>query len=97
MNPTDFANAFSDWVKDSYIEELAGQQINIDGKSLRGSLDKKGNCNVHIVHSWAHEKGVLIGQYKTKEKSNEITAIPPLLEQFGNLFSSNLRPPCNTC
>ena len=82
MNPVAFSNAFSDWVKDVHIGDLAGQQINIDGKSLRGALNKKGNRNVHIVHAWAHEKGMLIGQHKTDEKSNEISAIPSLLEQI---------------
>ena len=82
MNPKAFSNAFYDWVKDVHICELAGKQINIDGKTLRGALNQKGNCNVHIVHAWVHEEGMLIGQLKTDEKSNEITAIPNLLEQL---------------
>lgn len=82
MNPQAFSNAFYDWVKDVHISKLAGKQINIDGKSLRGALNKKGKCNVHIVHAWVHEVGLLIGQLKTDEKSNEITAIPALLEQI---------------
>jgi predicted transposase YbfD/YdcC len=82
MNPTAFSNAFYDWVKDIHICDLAGKQINIDGKSLRGAINKKGNRNIHIVHAWAHEDGMLIGQLKTDEKSNEITAIPSLLEQL---------------
>lgn len=82
MNPTAFSNAFYDWVKDVHICELAGKQINVDGKTLRGALNKKGNCNIHIVHAWVHEEGMLIGQLKTDEKSNEITAIPNLLEQI---------------
>lgn len=82
MNPTAFSTAFYDWVKDVHICELAGKQINVDGKTLRGALNKKGNCNIHIVHAWVHEEGMLIGQLKTDEKSNEITAIPNLLEQI---------------
>lgn len=82
MNPTAFSNAFYDWVKDVHVCELAGKQINIDGKSLRGAINKRGNCNIHIVHAWAHEDGMLIGQLKTDEKSNEIKAIPALLEQI---------------
>ena len=49
---------------------------------MRGARNKNGNCNVHIVHAWVHEHGMLIGQQKTDEKSNEITAIPALLEQL---------------
>lgn len=82
MNPQAFSDAFFKWVKDVHICSLAGKQINIDGKSLRGARNKKGNCNIHIVHAWVHESGMLIGQLKTEEKSNEITAIPALLEQL---------------
>jgi len=80
MNPQAFSDAFFKWIKDEHISSLAGKQINIDGKSLRGARSKKGNSNVHIVHAWVHEYGMLIGQLKTDEKSNEITAIPALLE-----------------
>lgn len=82
MNPQAFSDAFFKWVKDVHISSLAGKQINIDGKSLRGARNKKGNSNIHIVHAWVHENGMLIGQLKTEEKSNEITAIPTLLEQL---------------
>ena len=82
MNPQAFSDAFFKWVKDEHISSLAGKQINIDGKSLRGARNRKGNCNVHIVHAWVHEYGMLIGQLKTDEKSNEITAIPALLEKI---------------
>ncbi|HEV8052669.1 MAG TPA: ISAs1 family transposase [Parachlamydiaceae bacterium] len=82
INPKAFSDAFYDWVKDIHICDLAGKQINVDGKSLRGAINKKGNCNVHIVHAWVHEEGMLIGQLKTDEKSNEITAIPILLGQI---------------
>ena len=82
MDPKYFSDAFFQWVKDEHISSLAGKQINIDGKSLRGARNRKGTCNIHIVHAWVHERGMLIGQLKTDEKSNEITAIPTLLEQI---------------
>ena len=82
MDPKAFAEAFHRWAQNAYICSTIGKQINIDGKSLRGACNKKGNCNVHIVHAWAHEQGLLIGQKKTDEKSNEITAIPTLLSQI---------------
>jgi len=82
MDSQSFSDAFFKWVKDEHICSLAGKQINIDGKSLRGARNRKGNCNIHIVHAWVHERGMLIGQLKTDEKSNEITAIPALLKQI---------------
>lgn len=58
---------------------LAGQTIAIDGKSLRGSHD--GGVNMaHLVAAWHSAAGLALGQVKTESKSNEITAIPALLE-----------------
>lgn len=82
MNPQAFAKTFYEWAQTGPIDSLEGQQINFDGKSMRGAFNRKGNCNIHIVHAWAHESGLLIGQQKTEEKSNEITAIPLLLQQL---------------
>lgn len=82
MHPQAFARAFDEWSKTVPITSLKGEQINIDGKSLRGARNKRGNSNIHVVHAWVHGKGLLIGQQKTEEKSNEITAIPLLLQQF---------------
>jgi predicted transposase YbfD/YdcC len=67
----------------------SGVQICIDGKSLRGSATKMeqqlphnqgGKSAVHIVHAWCNDLEICLGQYKTEAKSNEITAIPALLE-----------------
>ena len=82
MNPQAFANAFNEWTKTGPLTSLEGEQLNLDGKSLRGACNKKGKCNIHIVHAYVHGKGLLVGQQKTEEKSNEITAIPLLLQQF---------------
>ena len=79
MDPEAFAQAFYAWSKAKASDD---DQICIDGKSLRGSLGKNGKCNLHIVHAYAHNLGMLIGQEKIQEKSNEITAIPTLLEQL---------------
>ena len=52
----------------------------IDGKTLRRSHDRaKGRPPIHIVSAWARENGLVLGQIKTEEKSNEISAIPELL------------------
>ena len=66
-----------------------GTVINVDGKKLRGSASKKeqqtphsegGKGAVHLVQAWCNELQLCLGQYKTEDKSNEITAIPALLE-----------------
>ncbi len=55
--------------------------ISIDGKTLRGSYDRdKGLKNLHLVTAWASEQRLVIGQVKVEDHSNEITAIPALLE-----------------
>lgn len=82
MNPEAFAEAFARWTRDCHVGNLEGKQLSLDGKSLRSALDANENCNTHIVHAWLHEQGLLIGQKKTNEKSNEITAIPALLSQI---------------
>jgi hypothetical protein len=55
--------------------------INIDGKTLRGSHDKlNGKKTLHLIHAYASNAELLLGQLSVEEKSNEITAIPDLLE-----------------
>jgi len=58
-----------------------GDIVAIDGKTLPRSYDKKSKKSaVHMVSAWSSANGVVLGQEKTSEKSNEITAIPELLE-----------------
>jgi predicted transposase YbfD/YdcC len=57
------------------------QNINIDGKTIRGSGKGGGNA-VHVVSAWAGEEETVLGQLAADEKSNEITAVPKLLELF---------------
>ena len=53
----------------------------IDGKTLRRSYDKKSNkAAIHMVSAWSSKNSCVLGQVKTEEKSNEITAIPELLK-----------------
>lgn len=59
-----------------------GQVIAIDGKTVRGSHERRiGQDAIHLVNAWATGNGIALGQWKTDTKSNEITAIPPLLRQ----------------
>ena len=53
--------------------------INIDGKQMRGATDA-GGVTVHILSAWCHDCGISLGQLKVADKSNEITAIPKLLD-----------------
>jgi len=82
LNPETFQRCFQAWIKEVF-EVTEGQIIAIDGKTLRRSHDKKSNKSaIHMVHAWATENSVLLGQVKTSEKSNEITAIPELLDML---------------
>jgi predicted transposase YbfD/YdcC len=58
-----------------------GEIIAVDGKSARGSRDRRrGRSPLHMVSAWACRNRLVLGQEATEEKSNEITAIPKLLE-----------------
>ena len=64
-------------------EDIPREVIAVDGKSLRGSANKrKKSSALHLVHAWATEQKMLLAQVKTEIKSNEITAIPKLLEMI---------------
>ena len=79
LHPGEFNRCFLSWVK--AVHRWGAQTINIDGKCLRGSRDEpNGRSAIHIVSAWARESGLSLGQVKVDEKSNEITAIPELLE-----------------
>lgn len=75
-----FQLAFYEWVL-AVNEIVDGQVINIDGKCLRGSDDKRlGKRAIYMVSAWAEANEIVLGQRKVDEKSNEITAIPELLK-----------------
>ena len=79
LHPSAFKVFFERWVDALMGKEPAGH-VAIDGKTLRGSFDgASGKTAIHMVHAWSCEKNLLLGQVKTSEKSNEITAIPELL------------------
>jgi predicted transposase YbfD/YdcC len=72
--------AFRRWVV-AVARLTKGEVVAIDGKTLRRSFDEAGSSAfVHMVSAWASNNGVVLGQVKTEEKSNEITAIPRLLK-----------------
>lgn len=79
LDPKQLENSFIKWVK-SLAEITSGEIVSIDGKTIRGSRNKGSKTFVHMVSAWANTNHLLLGQVKVDEKSNEITAIPKLLE-----------------
>lgn len=80
IDPEEFSRCFIRWVK-AIAEVTAGEVVAIDGKTLRRSFDAASEkAAIHMVSAWATENSLVLGQVKTDEKSNEITAIPKLLE-----------------
>jgi predicted transposase YbfD/YdcC len=82
LKPEQFVQCFLNWVE-GFTDASVERHIAIDGKTARASLDRKSGLNpVHIVSAWAREAGLALGQVAVDEKSNEITAIPKLLEML---------------
>ena len=80
LNAKAFRNCFIAWMR-ALAGTVDGMLVAIDGKTLRRSFDcASGRTALHLVHAWAAENRVLLGQVATSEKSNEITAIPELLD-----------------
>ena len=78
LDPDQFREGFLNWMQ--AVCELVAGVIAIDGKKLRRSHDKRlGQEAIHMVSAWGEANGVVLGQQKVDEKSNEITAIPLLL------------------
>jgi predicted transposase YbfD/YdcC len=82
IEPKQFSSCFTSWINE--ISVLSDKEVvAIDGKSIRNSYDKaSGKSAVHMVSAFASKNGLCLGQVSTKEKSNEITAIPELLENI---------------
>lgn len=79
LNPAEFHDAFSTWV--NTISHRKEGIIAVDGKVMRRTLDKaSGMSATHLVSAWSVENTLCLGQVKVQDKSNEITAIPVLLE-----------------
>jgi predicted transposase YbfD/YdcC len=80
LDPEEFQHAFFTWIQP--VAQLThGQVIAIDGKTLRRSHDRRrGKDAIHMISAWATASQLVLAQVKTEEKSNEITAIPDLLQ-----------------
>jgi predicted transposase YbfD/YdcC len=80
IDPEQFRGAFTAWVRDILAAFGVCGQIAVDGQTNRGSRDRATQRSpVHMVSALACGEGLVLGQLKTDEKSNEITAIPALL------------------
>jgi predicted transposase YbfD/YdcC len=82
IDPEAFKSCFLEWIQ-AICQLTNGEVVAIDGKTLRRSHDKSRDLSpIHMISAWSCANGLVIGQTKTNEKSNEITAIPELLKQL---------------
>lgn len=80
LDPAAFERGFLAWVRDR-AGGAAGQVVAIDGKTLRRGHDRgTGRGPLHLVSAWASGRGLVLGQVAVADKSNEIAAIPALLD-----------------
>jgi len=77
LAPAVFQDCFTAWIN-AVCDRLGVPQVQIDGKSLRGSRGPDGTC-LHLVSAWVGANCLTLGQVAVEDKSNEITAIPKLL------------------
>lgn len=85
LKPEAFQRCFQEWIADAMAADADSPDrlVAIDGKTCRRSHDGAKDLGaLHIVSAWASEEGIALGQVATDAKSNEITAIPQLLEQI---------------
>jgi predicted transposase YbfD/YdcC len=80
LDAEQFQTGFLEWIQ-AVSEVTQGQIVAVDGKKLRRSHDKTiGKNAIHMVSAWASENRLVLGQVKVDDKSNEIPAIPQLLD-----------------
>jgi predicted transposase YbfD/YdcC len=82
LDPLALETSFQQWMN-ALVLSLDAQVIAIDGKTLKGSYDREGGVKaLQMVSAWSSEHRLVLGQCSVSSKSNEITAIPVLLEQL---------------
>ena len=82
IDPAEFRDCFLTWMK-AVHKLTGGEVVAIDGKTLRGSYDRNNRqSTIHMVSAYSCANQLVLGQLKTDAKSNEITAIPALLQML---------------
>lgn len=81
LDPTALRQCFVSWVQ-SIAKISDGQIVSIDGKRLCGSGEDGKKAIIHMVSAWSNANNMVLGQLKVSDKSNEITAIPALLDML---------------
>jgi predicted transposase YbfD/YdcC len=82
LDPQAFGECFVRWSAELH-KATNGEVIALDGKTIRHSFDTAtGQSAIHLVSAWASENGLALGQLKVDGKSNEITALPALLNML---------------
>lgn len=79
LDPIALEDAFRGWMR-TVAGLTEGGVVALDGKTLRRSFRERGSGFIHMVSAWSAQNRVVLAQVKTEEKSNEITAIPRLLD-----------------
>jgi predicted transposase YbfD/YdcC len=77
LNPKAFGECFMRWTQ-SLRQAVAQEVVALDGKALRRALNADQSVK-YVVSAWAENNGLVLGQWKVADKSNEITAVPELL------------------
>ena len=77
LDPQQFLHCFLRWTQ-SLRQAVAQEIVALDGKALRRALNKDQSVK-YVVSAWAESNGLVLGQWKVADKSNEITAVPHLL------------------
>lgn len=81
LDSQELLRCLNEWLRNDPLDGSGGRLINVDGKTERGSADpEEGRSAYHVVSAWVLENHMVLGQLDTEEKSNEITAIPALLD-----------------
>ncbi len=80
IEPKEFEQCFCAWVEGE-CQKTKGEIVSIDGKTVRRS-GNKAQKPIHMVSAWASSQQMVLGQLATDEKSNEITAVPELIDML---------------
>ena len=81
ISPKQFEKCFANWMKRA-VQLPEGDIVSIDGKTMRGTIEEGSTKGVHIVSALCKSHSLVIGQNKVDAKSNEIKAIPKLLDML---------------